>query len=122
MKINLNVESHEFGGTPDIRMVTAIKKLEKDSTSYKFIDEFGKTSIQIFKNSAIISREGNITSSMILKKGINTSFDYVSEYMNTSFELFTKELEILENGFKAIYVMYQKGNFINEIKLSIYEK
>ncbi len=122
MKINLIMESHELGGNPDVRAVTAIKKADGDSVSYKFIDELGKTSIEIFKNSAIISREGSVKCSMILKKGINTPFDYISEYLNTSFDLFTKEFELSENGFKAVYVMYQNGNLINEIKLSVYEK
>ncbi|WP_300358980.1 DUF1934 family protein [Fusobacterium sp.] len=122
MKINLIMESRELGGSPDIKAITAIKKTNGDSFSYKFIDEFGKTSIEIFKNSAIISREGSVKCSMILKKGINTNFDYVSEYINTSFELFTKELNISERGIKAVYVMYQNGNLINEINLSVYEK
>ena len=122
MKIDLIMESRELGGNPDIKAITAIKKVNKDSFSYKFIDEFGKTSIEIFKNSAIISREGSIKCSMILKKGINTTFDYFSEYLNTSFELFTKELTISETGFKSVYVMYQNGNLINEIKISVHEK
>ena len=122
MRINLILESRELGGEPDIKAVPAIKKIGENSISYKFIDDFGKTSIEIFKNSAIISREGSVKCSMILKKGINTPFDYISEYLNTSFDLFTKEFELSENGFKAVYVMYQNGNLVNEIKLSVYEK
>jgi len=122
MRINLILESRELGGEPDIKAVPAIKKIGENSISYKFIDEFGKTSIEIFKNSAIISREGTAKCSMILKKGINTPFDYVTEYINTSFDLFTKEFNISEGGFKAVYVMYQNGKLINEINLSVYEK
>lgn len=122
MKINLIMESRELGGETDVRTIPAIKKINKDSISYKFIDEFGKTSIEIFKNSAIISREGLVASSMILKKGINTPFDYKSQYIDTSFDLFTKEFDISDRGIRAVYVMYQNGNLINEINLSIFEK
>ena len=122
MKINLIMESCELGGQPDVTAVTAIKKVNPDSVSYKFIDDFGKTSIEIFENSAIISREGLVESTMIFKKGINTQFDYKSEYMDTSFDLFTKEFDVSEGKFKAVYVMYQNGNLINEINLSITEE
>lgn len=122
MRINLVLESRELGGELDVRTVPAIKKVSENSISYKFIDTFGKTSIEIFENSAIISREGATKCSIILKKGINTPFDYISEHINTSFDLFTKEFDISEGGFKAVYVMYQNGNLINEINLSIYEK
>ncbi len=122
MKINLIIESREIGGEPVITATTAIKKVNHDSVSYKFIDDFGKTSIEIFENSAIISREGSVISTMILKKGITTPFDYKSEYINTSFDLFTKDFDISDKKLHAVYVMYQNGNLINEINLSIIEK
>ena len=116
------MESCELGGQPDVTAVTAIKRENSDSVSYKFIDDFGKTSIEIFKNSAIISREGSVESTMIFQKGINTQFDYKSEYMDTSFDLFTKEFDVFTGGFKIVYVMYQNGTLINEINLSVTER
>ena len=58
MKINLIIESREMNSETVVTSVSAIKKENQDSISYKYIDNFGKTSIEIFKNSAIISREG----------------------------------------------------------------
>lgn len=122
MKINLIIESREMNSETVVTSVSAIKKENQDSISYKYIDNFGKTSIEIFKNSAIISREGVTKSTMILKKGTAVPFEYKIQYINTTFDLFTKELNISEGRTDAVYVMYQKGELINEIALSIIEK
>lgn len=122
MKTKLVMESRENGGELVVKTVSALKKESDNSIIYKFIDEFGKSTIEIFKNSVIISREGAINNSLILKKGMTTPFDYDLGFVSTSLDLFTKELDISENKLDAVYVLYQGGELVNNINLSIYEK
>lgn len=122
MKTKLVMESRENGGELVVKTVSALKKESDNSIIYKFIDEFGKSTIEIFKNSVIISREGAINNSLILKKGMTTPFDYDLGFISTSLDLFTKELDISENKLDAVYVLYQGGELVNNINLSIYEK
>lgn len=122
MKTKLVMESRENGGELVVKTVSALKKESDNSIIYKFIDEFGKSTIEIFKNSVIISREGAINNSLILKKGMTTPFDYDLGFISISLDLFTKELDISENKLDAVYVLYQGGELVNNINLSIYEK
>ena len=122
MKTKLVMESRENDGELVVKTVSALKKESDNSIIYKFIDEFGKSTIEIFKNSVIISREGAINNSLILKKGMTTPFDYDLGFISTSLDLFTKELDISENKLDAVYVLYQGGELVNNINLSIYEK
>ena len=122
MRIKLVVKSFDSSNELEIQTVSAIKKSGSNSVSYRYIDEISKTFVEIFENSVIISREGEIESTMILKEGIYTSFDYSSKYMRTTFDLFTKKLVFLENGIEVRYILSQNGNFINELNLSILEK
>lgn len=122
MRIKLVVKSFDSSNELEIQTVSAIKKSGSNSVSYRYIDEISKTFVEIFENSVIISREGEIESTMILKEGIYTSFDYSSKYMRTTFDLFTKKLVFLESGIEVCYILSQNGNFINELNLSILEK
>lgn len=122
MRINLLLKSYEQGNEVGIKVLPAIKKITNNSVLYKYIDEFSKTSIEIFKNFVIIEREGNIKSKMVLKEGILTEFNYSSKYMNTIFQLFTKKMKFLTNGLEISYIISQNDNFINEINFSIIEK
>lgn len=121
MKVKLFIKTTELNNQTINSEILAIKKINKSSISYKYIDEFGRTELEMFSNSISINRFGKINSSLILKKNLNTSFQYKTNYFVSEFNVSTKDLLISNNGFKCSYSIFQEKALINNISISIYE-
>lgn len=121
MKVNLVLKTKELNGDLSKKNIVSLKKINLNSILYTFIDEYGKTSLEIFENSVIIDRSGKINSSIILKKNMPTTCNYKTEYFSSNLNLFTTHLDITELGFETRYVIYQGKEKINEIFLSLSE-
>lgn len=121
MKVKLLIKSEEQNFKPITFETSAIKKINRDSISYIYIDEFGKTFLEVFPNYVIIEKCGKVNSYFTLKNNFNTSFNYETKYFSSKFEIFTKNLIITTNGFNCSYCIYQKKTLINNISISIHE-
>ncbi len=122
MKILLEITTKEANGGTFTKEVKSLKKIGKDNITYTYIDELGKNIITILDSSVAISRKGEATTDILLKKGRETSISYASKYLTEKFRVFTKNLEIKENGFKGEYSIYLNKELVNEILISIQEK
>lgn len=121
MKVSLKIKTFEESNELLEKVVKALKRQEGNYTSYTYVDEFGKNIIKIFKDSVIIERKGKVESSLVLKKDCQTELQYISEYLNMNLILFTKKLNIRDEGFESQYVLYQEREIINKIFISIEE-
>lgn len=121
MKVSLKIKTFEESNELLERVVKALKRQEGNYISYTYVDEFGKNIIKIFKDSVIIERKGKVDSVLVLKKDCQTELQYISEYLNMNLILFTKKLNIRDEGFESEYVLYQKRESINKIFISIEE-
>lgn len=121
MKVKLSIKTAESDNKIMISEILALKKIHKSSTSYKYIDEFGRTELEIFSNSVSIKRFGKINSSLTLRRNLNTSFQYKTNYFDSEFNISTKNLLISNNGFKCSYSIFQEKMLINNIFISIHE-
>ena len=121
MKVSLKIKTFEESNELLEKVVKALKRQEGNYISYTYVDEFGKNIVKIFKDSVIIERRGKVESSLVLKKDCQTDLQYVSEYLNMNLILFTKKLNIRDEGFESEYVLYQEREIINKIFISIEE-
>lgn len=121
MKVSLKIKTFEESNELLEKVVKALKRQEGNYISYTYVDEFGKNIIKIFKDSVIIERKGKVESALILKKDCQTELQYISEYLNMNLILFTKKLNIRDEGFESEYVLYQERESINKIFISIEE-
>lgn len=121
MKVKLLIKSEEINCKPIKFETSAIKKINRNSVSYTYIDEFGKTFLEVFPNYVIIEKCGKVNSHFTLKNNSNTSFNYETQYFSSKFEIFTKNLIINTNGFNCFYSIYQEKTLINSISISIHE-
>lgn len=121
MKVSLKIKTFEESNELLEKVVKALKRQEGNYISYTYVDEFGKNIVKIFKDSVIIERRGKVESSLILKKDCQTELQYISEYLNMNLILFTKKLNIRDEGFESEYVLYQEREIINKIFISIEE-
>lgn len=121
MKVSLKIKTFEESNELLEKVVKALKRQEGNYISYTYVDEFGKNIVKIFKDSVIIERRGKIESSLVLKKDCQTELQYISEYLNMNLILFTKKLNIRDEGFESEYVLYQEREIINKIFISIEE-
>lgn len=121
MKVSLKIKTFEESNELLEKVVKALKRQEGNYISYTYVDEFGKNIVKIFKDSVIIERKGKIESSFVLKKDCQTELQYISEYLNMNLILFTKKLNIRDEGFESEYVLYQEREIINKIFISIEE-
>lgn len=121
MKISLKIKTFEEQNKLLEKVVKGIKRIEKSYISYTYVDDFGKNIIKIFKDSVIIERRGKIDNALVLKKDCQTKMQYKSEYLNMELILFTKKLNIRDEGFETEYVLYQGKEIINKIFISIEE-
>lgn len=121
MKVSLKIKTFEESNELLEKVVKALKRQEGNYISYTYVDEFGKNIVKIFKDSVIIERKGKVESSLVLKKDCQTELQYISEYLNMNLILFTKKLNIRDEGFESEYVLYQEREIINKIFISIEE-
>lgn len=121
MKVSLKIKTFEESNELLEKVVKALKRQEGNYISYIYVDEFGKNIIKIFKDSVIIERKGKVDSVLVLKKDCQTELQYISEYLNMNLILFTKKLNIRDEGFESEYVLYQERESINKIFISIEE-
>ncbi|MCF2612278.1 MULTISPECIES: DUF1934 domain-containing protein [Fusobacterium] len=121
MKVSLKIKTFEESNELLEKVVKALKRQEGNYISYTYVDEFGKNIVKIFKDSVIIERRGKVESSLVLKKDCQTELQYISEYLNMNLILFTKKLNIRDEGFESEYVLYQEREIINKIFISIEE-
>jgi uncharacterized beta-barrel protein YwiB (DUF1934 family) len=121
MKVKLQIKTTELDNNSMYSEIHAIKKIEENFISYKYIDEFGRTELEIYSDSIFINRFGKINSSLVLKKDSKTSFNYKTNSFNCTFDISTKNLLINQNGFKCSYSIFQEKSLINNISISIYE-
>lgn len=121
MKVSLKIKTFEESNELLEKVVKALKRQEGNYISYTYVDEFGKNIVKIFKDSVIIERKGKVESSLVLKKDCQTDLQYMSEYLNMNLILFTKKLNIRDEGFESEYVLYQEREIINKIFISIEE-
>lgn len=121
MKVSLKIKTFEESNELLEKVVKALKRQEGNYISYTYVDEFGKNIVKIFKDSVIIERRGKVESSFVLKKDCQTELQYISEYLNMNLILFTKKLNIRDEGFESEYVLYQEREIINKIFISIEE-
>lgn len=121
MKVSLKIKTFEESNELLEKVVKALKRQEGNYISYTYVDEFGKNIIKIFKDSVIIERKGKVDSVLVLKKDCQTELQYISEYLNMNLILFTKKLNIRDEGFESEYVLYQERESINKIFISIEE-
>lgn len=121
MKVSLKIKTFEESNELLEKVVKALKRQEGNYISYTYVDEFGKNIVKIFKDSVIIERKGKVESSLVLKKDCQTDLQYISEYLNMNLILFTKKLNIRDEGFESEYVLYQEREIINKIFISIEE-
>ena len=121
MKVSLKIKTFEDSNELLEKVVKALKRQEGNYISYTYVDEFGKNIVKIFKDSVIIERRGKVESSLVLKKDCQTDLQYISEYLNMNLILFTKKLNIRDEGFESEYVLYQEREIINKIFISIEE-
>ena len=121
MKVSLKIKTFEESNELLEKVVKALKRQEGNYISYTYVDEFGKNIVKIFKDSVIIERKGKVESSLVLKKDCQTDLQYISEYLNMNLILFTKKLNIRDEGFEGEYVLYQEREIINKIFISIEE-
>lgn len=121
MKVSLKIKTFEESDELLEKVVKALKRQEGNYISYTYVDEFGKNIVKIFKDSVIIERRGKVESSLVLKKDCQTELQYISEYLNMNLILFTKKLNIRDEGFESEYVLYQEREIINKIFISIEE-
>lgn len=121
MKVSLKIKTFEESNELLEKVVKALKRQEGNYISYTYVDEFGKNIVKIFKDSVIIERKGKVESSLVLKKDCQTELQYISEYLNMNLILFTKKLNIRDEGFESQYVLYQEREIINKIFISIEE-
>lgn len=121
MKVSLKIKTFENNKELLEKPVKALKKVDDRCITYVYIDEFGKNIIKIFENFVIIEREGQVRSSLLLKKGYQTELDYESKYLKMKLVLFTRKLNINDKGFEGEYILYQEKEIINEIFISIEE-
>ena len=121
MKVSLKIKTFEESNELLEKVVKALKRQEGKCISYTYVDEFGKNIVKIFKDSVIIERRGKVESSLVLKKDCQTELQYISEYLNMNLILFTKKLNIRDEGFESEYVLYQEREIINKIFISIEE-
>lgn len=121
MKVSLKIKTFEESNELLEKVVKALKRQEGNYISYTYVDEFGKNIVKIFKDSVIIERRGKVESSLVLKKDCQTDLQYISEYLNMNLILFTKKLNIRDEGFESEYVLYQEREIINKIFISIEE-
>lgn len=121
MKVSLKIKTFEDSNELLEKVVKALKRQEGNYISYTYVDEFGKNIVKIFKDSVIIERRGKVESSLVLKKDCQTELQYISEYLNMNLILFTKKLNIRDEGFESEYVLYQEREIINKIFISIEE-
>lgn len=121
MKVSLKIKTFEESNELLEKVVKALKRQEGNYISYTYVDEFGKNIVKIFKDSVIIERRGKVESSLVLKKDCQTELQYISEYLNMNLILFTKKLNIRDEGFESEYVLYQEKEIINKIFISIEE-
>ncbi|WP_163470170.1 DUF1934 family protein [Fusobacterium sp. IOR10] len=121
MKVKLKIKTTELDNQTIHSEIHAIKKIKENFISYKYIDEFGRTELEIYSDSIFINRFGKINSSLILKKDLKTSFNYETNSFNCKFDISTKNLTIDQNGFKCSYSIFQEKSLINNISISIHE-
>lgn len=121
MKVSLKIKTFEESNELLEKVVKVLKRQEGNYISYTYVDEFGKNIVKIFKDSVIIERRGKVESSLVLKKDCQTELQYISEYLNMNLILFTKKLNIRDEGFESEYVLYQEREIINKIFISIEE-
>lgn len=121
MKVSLKIKTFEESNELLEKVVKALKRQEGNYISYTYVDEFGKNIVKIFKDSVIIERRGKVESSLVLKKDCQTELQYISEHLNMNLILFTKKLNIRDEGFESEYVLYQEREIINKIFISIEE-
>lgn len=121
MKVLLKLKTLENQQELIEKEIKALKKIENHQIEYIYIDEIGKNSIKLFKDSVIIERAGDTKTSLILKKNLETKFKYINQYLNVELNLFTRKLEIKPNGFVTEYTIYQGKEEINKIFISIEE-
>ena len=121
MKVSLKIKTFEESNELLEKVVKALKRQEGNYISYTYVDEFGKNIVKIFKDSVIIERRGKVESSLVLKKDCQTELQYISEYLNMNLILFTKKLNIRDEGFESEYILYQEREIINKIFISIEE-
>ena len=121
MRVSLKIKTFEESNELLEKVVKALKRQEGNYISYTYVDEFGKNIVKIFKDSVIIERRGKVESSLVLKKDCQTELQYISEYLNMNLILFTKKLNIRDEGFESEYVLYQEREIINKIFISIEE-
>jgi len=121
MKVNLFIKTTESNNKTTAYEVAAIKKINRYSISYRYIDDSGKTKLEIFSNSILINRLGKIKSSFILRKDANTSFEYKTDYFSSNLNIFTKKLVIYPDGFDCSYSIFQEKTLVNNISISIRE-
>lgn len=121
MKVSLKIKTFEESNELLEKVVKALKRQEGNYISYTYVDEFGKNIVKIFKDSVIIERRGKVESSLVLKKDCQTELQYIGEYLNMNLILFTKKLNIRDEGFESEYVLYQEREIINKIFISIEE-
>ena len=121
MKVSLKIKTFEESNELLEKVVKALKRQEGNYISYTYVDEFGKNIVKVFKDSVIIERRGKVESSLVLKKDCQTELQYISEYLNMNLILFTKKLNIRDEGFESEYVLYQEREIINKIFISIEE-
>ncbi|MFA6708409.1 MAG: DUF1934 family protein [Fusobacterium sp.] len=121
MKVKLQIKTVELDNNSMHSEIHAIKKIKENFISYKYIDEFGRTELEIYSDSIFINRFGKINSSLVLKKNSKTSFSYQTNSFNCTFDVSTKNLFINQNGFKCSYSIFQEKSLINNISISIYE-
>ena len=121
MRVSLKIKTFEESNELLEKVVKALKRQEGNYISYTYADEFGKNIVKIFKDSVIIERRGKVESSLVLKKDCQTDLQYISEYLNMNLILFTKKLNIRDEGFESEYVLYQEREIINKIFISIEE-
>ncbi|MFK4785916.1 DUF1934 family protein [Fusobacterium sp. MFO224] len=121
MKVKLFIKTTELDNKTTTSEISAIKKIKGSSIIYKYIDESGKTELEILSDSVIINRFGEIKSSFILKKDSKTSFKYKTSYFSSNLNIITKKLAICSNGFECSYSIFQEETLVNNINISIYE-
>ncbi len=121
MKVSLQIKTFENQKELLTKTVKALKKIENDYIAYTYVDELGKNIIKIFKNSVIIERSGEVKSTVLLKKNCETNLEYKNKYLNMKLTIFTKKLDIHNEGFKTEYTIYQEKEIINKIFISIEE-
>ncbi|WP_300329701.1 DUF1934 family protein [Fusobacterium sp.] len=121
MKVSLKIKTFENQKELLDKIVKALKKIEREYISYIYVDEFGKNIIKIFKDSVIIERSGQVKSTVLLKKNCETDLEYKNQYLDMRLTIFTKKLDIHNEGFKTEYTIYQGKEIINKIIISMEE-